>query len=181
MRIVSGKYKGRIIEGFDMEGTRPTMDRVKESLFGSIQNYINGTVILDLFSGSGNLGIEALSNGSSEAYLVDISKEAINIINKNIKEIRVEERVEIIKEDYKKVLDLFEERKLKFDIVFLDPPYNMIVMDDIINLLVEKNLLNNDALVICEYEKDIPNTDKLKLFKEKKYGSKYIRIYKKNK
>ena len=71
MRVISGLYKGRIIDGFDIDGTRPTQDRVKESLFGSIQDYLEDSVVLDLFSGSGNLGIEALSNGAKECYFVD--------------------------------------------------------------------------------------------------------------
>ena len=84
MKIISGKYKGRVLEGFDINGTRPTMDRVKESLFGTIQNYVPNSIVLDLFSGSGNLGIEALSEGAKYAYLVDSNSKAINIIKKNI-------------------------------------------------------------------------------------------------
>ena len=84
MKIISGKYKGRKLDGFDIDGTRPTMDRVKESLFGTIQNYLDNSIVLDLFSGSGNLGIEALSEGASKAYLVDNNKKAIEIIKKNI-------------------------------------------------------------------------------------------------
>ena len=71
MRIISGKYKGKKLKGFNIEGTRPTMDRVKESLFGMIQTYIPGSIVLDLFAGSGALGLEAISNGAREAYLVD--------------------------------------------------------------------------------------------------------------
>ena len=89
MKIISGKYKGRNLEGFDIVGTRPTMDRVKESLFGTIQNYIDDSVVLDLFSGSGNLGLEALSEGAKYAYLVDHNHKAIKIINKNISTIGI--------------------------------------------------------------------------------------------
>ena len=90
MKVISGKYKGRKIEGFDIEGTRPTMDRVKESLFATIQNYIKESVVLDLFSGSGNLGIEALSEGASYAYLVDKNIKCIKTINKNINNMGIE-------------------------------------------------------------------------------------------
>ena len=83
MKIISGKYKGRNIEGFDIVGTRPTMDRVKESLFATIQNYIDESIVLDLFSGSGNLGLEALSEGAKYAYLVDYNHKAVKTINKN--------------------------------------------------------------------------------------------------
>ena len=82
MKVISGKYKGRKLDGFDIDGTRPTMDRVKESLFAIIQNYISESIVLDLFAGSGNLGIEALSEGAKYAYLVD----------KNIKCIKTQKR-----------------------------------------------------------------------------------------
>ena len=81
MRVISGKYKGKNLIGFDIDGTRPTMDRVKESLFGIIQNNLKNSVVLDLFAGSGSLGIEALSNGAIEAYFIDNNIELINIIS----------------------------------------------------------------------------------------------------
>ena len=80
MRIISGKYKGKKLDGFDIEGTRPTMDRVKESLFGIIQNNLKDSICLDLFAGSGSLGIEALSNGASACYFVDKNKQILNIL-----------------------------------------------------------------------------------------------------
>ena len=83
MRIISGKYKGKKLKGFNIEGTRPTMDRVKESLFAIIQNKLKESTILDLFAGSGALGLEAISNGAKTCYLIDNSKEAINIIKEN--------------------------------------------------------------------------------------------------
>ena len=110
MRIISGKYKGRKLEGFNIEGTRPTMDRVKESLFGSIQNYIKDSIVLDLFAGSGSLGIEAISNGCKLCYFCDNSKEIINILNKNLKDI---ENSYVIKSDYKEALYNFKE-KIKY-------------------------------------------------------------------
>ena len=85
MRVISGKYKGKNLEGFDINGTRPTMDRVKESLFGSIQNKVINSVCLDLFAGSGSLGIEALSNGGSKCYFVDNNYEIIKKLEKNLK------------------------------------------------------------------------------------------------
>ena len=89
MKIISGLYKGRTLKGYNLDGTRPTMDRVKESLFAMIQNNISNSLILDLFSGSGNLGIEALSNGASYAYLVDKNPKAVKTINDNIKDLNI--------------------------------------------------------------------------------------------
>ena len=96
VRVISGKYKGRILEGFNINGTRPTMDRVKESMFAMIQNNLKDKVVLDLFAGSGSLGIEALSNGAKLCYFVDNNKIAINTIKKNT--IGIDNKV-IIKKD----------------------------------------------------------------------------------
>ena len=107
MRVISGFYKGRIIDGFDIDGTRPTQDRVKESLFGSIQNYIDESIVLDLFSGSGNLGIEALSNGAKYCYFVDNNKEAIKVISNNLSKINIKNS-EVLNKDFKDALNYFK-------------------------------------------------------------------------
>ena len=174
MRVISGKYKGRNIIGYDIEGTRPTQDRVKESLFGMIQDYIDGASVLDLFAGSGNLGIEAMSNGAESCVFVDNNKECIKVINKNISGI---DNVTVIEADYKKALDSFKGRK--FDLIFLDPPYNLECIDYILDKVIEYDLLNQNGLVICEYEFDTfkDNYENLELIKEKKYGYKNIKIY----
>ena len=175
MRVISGKYKGKNLIGFDIDGTRPTMDRVKESLFGIIQNYIKDSVVLDLFAGSGSLGIEALSNGASNCYFFDNNIELINIIKKNTIDMN---GVHIMKSDYKNSLEMLKNSNIKFDIIFLDPPYKL----NLINVCLEKinnyNLLNKDGIIVCEYEKENINTEYFDLIKEKKYGSKNIKIYK---
>lgn len=180
MRIISGKYKGKKIEGYDIEGTRPTQDRVKESLFGIIQNDIKDAKILDLFAGSGNLGIEALSNGAEAAYFVDINSKCIDCLNKNL--ININEPSKILNLDYKKALEYFKHNNITFDIIFLDPPYNLECLDNIITLIIEYNLLNEDGIIICEYEFDNfkENYSGLELEKEKKYGYKNIKIYRRN-
>ena len=121
MKVISGIYKGRTIKGYDMDGTRPTMDRVKESLFATIQDEIKDSVVLDLFSGTGSLAIESLSQGAKIAYAIDKSKEAIKTINENIKTIGVN-NCKAIMSDYKSAIISFKNQQLKFDIVFLDPP-----------------------------------------------------------
>lgn len=180
MRIISGKYKGKKLEGYDIEGTRPTQDRVKESLFAMIQNDLRDANILDLFAGSGNLGIEALSNGAESAYFVDINRKCIECLNKNLNGIN--EEYKILNLDYKKALEYLNENKIAFDIIFLDPPYSLECLDYILDKIIEYNLLNDDGIVICEYEfnnfKENYNT--LELEKEKKYGYKNIRIYRKD-
>jgi len=180
MRIISGKYKGKKIEGYDIEGTRPTQDRVKESLFAIIQNDLSDSIILDLFSGSGNLGIEALSNGANFSYFVDINHKCIDILNKNIRNIK-DDNYKILNLDYRKALEYFNKNNITFDIIFLDPPYNLECINEIINKILEYNLLNEDGIIICEYEFDNfkENYIGLELEKEKKYGYKNIRIYRK--
>ncbi len=171
MRIISGKYKGKKLKGFNIEGTRPTMDRVKESLFAIIQNKLKESTILDLFAGSGALGLEAISNGAKTCYLIDNSKEAINIIKENSQ--NIEEELYIIQTDYKKFL---KETNLKFDIIFLDPPYKTNQLNKALKIIEEKDLLTKHGIVVCEYENINPITS-LKLIKEKSYGPKNIKIF----
>ena len=180
MRIISGKYKGKKLKGFDIDGTRPTMDRVKESIFSTIQNYIEDSIVLDLFSGSGNLGIEAISNGAKMCYFVDNNKISINVIKENINSSNIS-NAEIINSDYKKALDIFKEKNIIFDIVFLDPPYkDYDFINYSVSFLDENNLINDNGIIICEFEESI-NTDykNLTIFKDKKYGSKKVVIFKK--
>ena len=174
MRIISGKYKGKKLNGFNIEGTRPTMDRVKESLFGMIQTYIPDSIILDLFAGSGALGLEAVSNGAKECYLIDNNIEAIKTIKENSQ--NFEEQLNIIHIDYKKFLKTTDK---KFDIIFLDPPYKEKQLDTSLRIIEERGLLNKNGIVICEYEIGEPHTN-LELIKEKSYGPKKIKIYKNN-
>ncbi len=178
MRIISGKYKGKKINGFDIDGTRPTMDRIKESLFGMIQEYLKECICLDLFAGSGSLGIEALSCGAGKCYFVDNNIKVINILNKNLDGI---ENAIIIKNDFINSLDYFSKNKIKFDIIFLDPPYKLKLINPSIKKILENDLLNENGLIICEYENEIINIEKtnLKIYKDKKYGNKKIVILKK--
>lgn len=181
MKIISGKYKGRVLKGFDMDGTRPTMDRVKESLFASIQDYIKDSVILDLYSGTGNLAIEAISNGAKEAYLADNKKQAINTINDNIKMLNIN-NANVILNDASIALNTFIENKLSFDIIFLDPPYQTNELDKVLTIINNNiEVLKDDGLIVCETELkiDYSKYDNLYVYKEKKYGSKIVNILKK--
>lgn len=179
MRVISGKYRGLMIEGYHIDGTRPTMDRVKESMFAMIQSYLKNSVVLDLFSGSGNLGIEAISNGCKEVYFVDYNKVAINMIEKNLKRLRVTEPYHIFDMDYGQALKEFMKKKVRFDVVLLDPPYQKHFIHEILKQLVVGDLLNDGAIVICEFDEEEIVSDTLTCIKEKKYGNKYVRVYQK--
>ncbi len=176
MRIISGKYKGKILEGFDLNGTRPTMDRVKESLFGIIQNHIKGCICLDLFAGSGALGFEALSNGAKKCYFVDINPQAIQTIHKNQQHLNVEEEVIFLKQEYEQALLYFYQNHISFDLIFLDPPYQKEWIQNSIHKIEQYGLLNESGILVCEYENESFNSI-YTCMKEKKYGSKNIKIY----
>lgn len=179
MRIISGKYKGRNLKGFDIDGTRPTMNRVKESLFAMIQEKIENSVCLDLFAGSGNLGIEALSNGAKECVFVDYNRVAVQTIKENLATCHIENAL-VYQMDYQKALAFLKEQKFKFDIVFLDPPYASCFINPILKYLNEYDLLSEKGIIVCEYEKEKVNTDDFSILKERKYGSKSVTIYHKS-
>ena len=172
MKVISGIYKGRNIEGFSLDGTRPTMERVKESLFATIQNYLDKAIVLDLFSGSGNLGIEALSEGASYAYLCDHNPKAIKTIKKNIDIIGIENAKE---------LKYFYDNNIKFDIIFLDPPYKTNYIEESLLLIDKYSLLKDTGIVICENDSidRIIYNNNYKCIKEKKYGDKVVVILEK--
>ncbi len=173
MRIISGKYKGKKLEGFDIDGTRPTMDRVRESVFAIIQNRIEGSECLDLFAGSGSLGLEALSMGAKACTFVDNNPKVIRVLNRNVE--NVKENITIINMDYKRYL---KETVSRFDIIFLDPPYKAKVLNKAIKKIEEIDILNDGGIIVCEYEGEEPETI-YELVKEKRYGNKFIKIFKK--
>lgn len=176
MRIISGKYKGRNINGFSIDGTRPTMDRVKESLFAMIQNKLKDATILDLFAGSGNLGLEALSNGAKKAIFVDKNNICIDVIKNNIKNIKIDEETIVLKSDYKLAVKELISKNIKVDLVFLDPPYHENLLNDSIDLIIKSGILNEGALLVVEYEEGTVNCS-LDLLKERQYGNKNVQIY----
>ena len=179
LRIISGKYRGKTFDGDSIVGTRPTMDRIKESLFAMIQNDIKDSVCLDLFAGSGNLGLEALSNGAKACYFVDLNKIATDTISKNIKKLDIKEDYYILTKDYKDALKNFYNQKIKFDIIFLDPPYQDHLTSDSLKKIKEYELLTDNGIIVCEYESEEVINNDFHIYKERAYGSKKIVIYKK--
>lgn len=150
MRIISGSARGTKLITLPGENTRPTLDRVKEPLFSIIQNIIPDATVLDLFSGSGALGIEALSRGAKTAVLCDKSYDAIKVINQNINKTKMNEKSIVVNSDYKQCLQKLADENIKFDLVFLDPPYEANYAVDALNRILELNLLEKDGLVIIE-------------------------------
>lgn len=178
MRVISGYLRSRKLLGYDLDSTRPTMDKVKESMFAMIQDNIGNTMCLDLFAGSGSLGIEAISNYADHCYFVDNNKKAVEILNKNIENLDIKSKTTIINKDYNYALQYFSNNSIKFDIVFLDPPYSMNVYDEIIKYIINNNIINDKGLIVCEYNSDLAVEHKqLKCIKTKDYKNKKVSIY----
>lgn len=178
MRVISGKYKGRKLLGYDIDGTRPTMDRVKESLFAIIQNEVKDSLCLDLFAGTGALGIEALSNGAKTCYFIDNNKEIIKILDQNLSNLQIKEEYHVVKNDYLNAFNFMKEHELKFDLIFLDPPYPNHLINKCLELILRYELLNPNGQVICEFETEVLKTSGYEILKDKKYGSKRIVVLK---
>ena len=172
MRVIEGKYRGLTIttrEGLD---TRPTLDNVKEAMFNIIGFKIYDSVVCDVFSGSGALGIEALSRGAKKCYFNDVDKEAVKFIKNNLTKLKVSEDYCVSNLSYDEFLKSLKE---KMDIVLLDPPYKKYVYLDILKYLEDNNLLNPFAMFIFECEKEfkLENVEGYKM-KEYKYGKKKL-------
>lgn len=180
MKVISGILKGRTIDGFNIEGTRPTMDRVKESIFSMIQDKVNNSIVLDLFAGSGNYGIEAISNGANKVFFNDKNKECIKVIIKNIEKFNIKNKSVFSNLDYYNCLKNLKKNNIKFDLVFLDPPYQLDCLNNILNYLEKNYLLNNNSYVIVELTNDNLKDKYVNLMKikEKHYGEKIVFIYK---
>ena len=182
MKVISGTLKGRNIEGYTLDGTRPTMDRVKESLFAMIQDYIKDSSVLDLFAGSGQLGIEAISNGANICYFIDHNNEVVKTLNRNIINLNIKDKSKIILSDWKKFLNEAANKNMKFDLIFVDPPYDYDVYEKILDKVSNLNLLNKNGLIILEHA-NLKLKEKyynLSLYKQKKYGNKSVNVYKNN-
>ena len=147
MRVISGIARGTKLDSRESISTRPTLDRIKENMFNLIQDKVRDSVVLDLFAGSGQLGIEALSRGADRAYFCDIDRDDIVFLNKNIAKTRLTEKSIVLNEDFKKVLNTVN---TKFDLIFIDPPYKSNFVEESINLIYEKSILNDDGLIIIE-------------------------------
>lgn len=184
MRIISGKARGTKLYTLEGQNTRPTLDRVKESLFNIIQNEIQGCIFLDLFSGSGAIGLEAVSRGAKKAILCDNSKEAINIIKKNIEKTHMQEQIELYQTSFTKLLK--ENIKEKIDIAYIDPPYDTNFVYEAVKIMTEKDMLTENSIIIVEtdQEKRIKqeiNNLEIEIIDQRKYGRAHLIFLKKGK
>ena len=182
MRIITGSAKGIRLKTLEGDATRPTSDRVKEAVFSMIQFDIEGRTVLDLFSGSGQLSLEALSRGAKHATLVDKSKEAISIIKENISKTHFNDSCTVYQSDY---LDFIKRNcGQQFDIIFLDPPYAQKMYAPALRAMIENKILKPTSLIICEsdqetvFDKDAKLEAEFVIEKQSKYSRTYITIFK---
>lgn len=179
MRVISGKSRGKKLVSLEGDNTRPTLDRVKEALFNKIQFNIQDALVLDLFAGSGALGIEALSRGAKEVVFCDKVPEAIKIIKQNVTNTNNLDKSIIINKEHNKVLEKLSNQKKKFDIVFLDPPYKTNLAIESLQKIIMSNLLTEDGIIIIETddinkEKEILKIEEVEIFDKRKYGSVWL-------
>ena len=175
MRIIGGSMRGTKLFTLEGDNTRPTLDRVKEALFSKINYDLQDAIVLDLFAGSGALGLEALSRGAQKSFLCDKSRDAIKIINQNIEKTRTKDKIELLNCDYKNAIIEFKNKNIKFDIVFLDPPYNKGIEDKVFNDI--SRVLKENSVVVLETEYVAPEYDGFEIIRQAKYGRVYITLY----
>ena len=174
MRIISGKARGTKLNTLKGENTRPTLDSVKESLFNIIQNDLRDAIFLDLFSGSGSIGLEAISRNAKKVVMCDNSKEAIEIIKTNLEKLKFEKDVKIYNMSAEKLLE--EKLNEQFDVIYIDPPY---IMEDIISnslkTIIDKKLIHNNSKIIIETDREKEILEKIEtinieVYDKRKYG-----------
>ena len=180
MRVITGKARGVALKTPEGMQTRPTADRVKEALFSIIQFEIPCARVLDLFGGTGQLGIEALSRGAQSAVFVDASDKACALIKENLKRTKLQDCGKVIRSDYMEYLDRCRE---KFDIVFLDPPYAEVFLENALKRLTEIDILQSGGIIIAERPlgKDLPwELDGYTRSRDYKYGQILLTLYRKD-
>lgn len=171
MRVVAGSAKSLKLKTIEGMETRPTQDRIKETLFNMIQYDIAGCTFLDLFSGSGGIGIEALSRGARRAYFVEKAKPALRCIRENLRYTKLDDKAEVLATDVNSAIRQLETKNVTFDYIFMDPPYNKGFEEQVLSLLDKSHICTEDTVVIVESSLDtkIPDFEELKVTRIKKY------------
>lgn len=174
MRVISGRARGTALYALDGLHTRPTTDRVKEAMFSIINFYIDSSIVLDLFSGSGALGIEALSRGADLCVFVENNKRALEIVKKNIEKTKFKDSARVVFSDFKTFL---KNTKETFDVILLDPPYNKNMCDEAMSVIYERNLLKEGGIILCETEGPEIIETKFEKKKDYTYGKTKLTVF----
>lgn len=179
MRVVAGSARGITLETTEGLATRPTTDRVKEALFSMLHNDLYGSEVLDLFSGSGSLGIEAASRGAKKVILVENSKKCIEIIKKNIQKTKLNDKIEMVQRDVETFMKNLDGSQ-QFDFILMDPPYLKGFIEPLLEQIEAQDLLRGSGKIIIEHDRnDVlqENYGTLYLDKKKKYGKTSVSVY----
>ena len=180
LRIIAGTARGMKLKTPDTKKTRPTLDRVKESVFNILMPYIPGTTVLDLFAGSGSLGIEALSRGAEKAFFVDESKICRKIILENLEKTKFTDNASVLTMDVYRALCVLREGNEKIDLVLMDPPYNMNFIVKTLQMLDDFDIIRKDGIIACEHHEDEPSPDRVGFLtknRTKTYGDTLFSFY----
>ncbi len=182
MRVISGEKKGHKLKSPKGLDVRPTEDRIKESLFNIIGNIHEQAIILDLFAGSGSIGIEFLSRGAEKCFFVDISSTSLSAVKDNLNSTGLDKKAVIIKKDAKIAIIGFRKDDIKFDYIYLDPPFrNEKLLLNVIEEIYNNKILVESGIIIVEHEKELVLDNELYGFlkyKDRNYGSKTLEFYK---
>ncbi|MBZ5959846.1 16S rRNA (guanine(966)-N(2))-methyltransferase RsmD [Leuconostoc gasicomitatum] len=183
MRVVAGRFRGTRLEAVVGDKTRPTTDKVKEAMFSMLMPYLDGEEVLDLYAGTGGLGIEAVSRGIGHATLVDRQVQAIQVIQNNIEKTHDKEAFTVLKMPSQQALQKFSEEKTQFDLIFLDPPYAKETLDADMHYMVDHHLLSDGAIILAESNNvaNLPvENDTFEIIRQKQYGITVVTIYQYN-
>jgi 16S rRNA (guanine966-N2)-methyltransferase len=180
MRVISGIAKGKkLLSPLTME-TRPTLDRVKESIFDIIQMKIYGSKVIDVFAGTGSLGLEAVSRGAVNCFLIDKGKDTYDLLKQNVINLKFEDKCKIFNMDSYKVLEQLGEGHEKFDIIFIDPPYAKDMIPPAVKIIEKYRMLSNDGIIVTKIdskEEIYEGTTEIKIYNHRKYGNTTICFY----
>jgi 16S rRNA (guanine966-N2)-methyltransferase len=180
MRVVSGACKGRQLQAVPGMTTRPTTDKVKEAIFNMVGPYFDGGIGLDLFAGTGGLGIEALSRGLDLVIFVDRDPKAVQTIRKNIEICGLKDKAEVYRNVADRALKAVQKRGLQFDLIFLDPPYKMQQLKTLIEKIDQENLLTSNGWIIAEHSNEISlpeSIGSLQMIKHETYGITAVSLF----
>ncbi len=180
MRVISGTAKGRSLNPVPGKGTRPTSDKVKEAIFSMIGPYFQGGHVLDLFAGTGALGIEALSRGMEKGIFIDMERQCMEVIRQNLQITGLSEKAEIYRNEASKAIKALAKRGLKFDLAFLDPPYRLSYMEELLLQMQSFDLFAVDAVIVLEHDASNIFSDQIEQLIKNKYvvyGDTAITIY----
>jgi 16S rRNA (guanine(966)-N(2))-methyltransferase RsmD len=179
LRIIAGQWKGRRLSSLKGMHTRPTSDRVKESMFNMLQRYISGSVVLDLFAGTGNLGLEALSRGCLRVVFVEKDPRAIDVLNKNRANLECFEQSKVIRDDVFHAIKYIAGKE-RFNIIFADPPYSKGLEVPLLNAIAECDILHEDGIIMLEHAGRECQPDEVNCLKKvqyRRYGDTGISVF----